>query len=40
MVGRRFEVAADRLGFNRRRLRLRTDLFAPPARAGQQLSLF
>lgn len=39
MLGRRFEAAANRLGFNRRRLKLRTDLFRRPARAGEQLSL-
>lgn len=40
-IGRRFELAADRLGLNRGgRKRLRTDLFDPPVRAGQQLSLF
>ena len=40
MIGRRFEIAAERLGFNKRRLKLRTDLFSPPKRAGEQLSLF
>jgi DNA repair photolyase len=40
MLGRRFEVAARKLGLNRKRLKLRTDLFTPPARAGQQLNLF
>ncbi len=39
MIGRRFEVAADRLGFAQK-TRLRTDLFEPPRRAAQQLSLF
>jgi DNA repair photolyase len=39
MLGRRFEIAANRLGFNRSRLKLRTDLFARPAREGEQLSL-
>ncbi|MCA3562845.1 MAG: PA0069 family radical SAM protein [Methylocystis sp.] len=39
MVGRRFQMAADRLGFNRKRLKLRTDLFAKPARSGDQLML-
>jgi DNA repair photolyase len=40
MIGRRFEIAAQRLGFNRRRPKLRTDLFVPPGPAGRQLSLF
>lgn len=40
MIGRRFEIAAERLGFNKRRLKLRTDLFSPPKRAGEQLTLF
>jgi DNA repair photolyase len=37
-IGRRFELAVDRLGFRRERLRLRSDLFVPPAR-GEQLKL-
>jgi DNA repair photolyase len=39
-IGRRFEMAARRLGLNGERRRLRTDLFAPPAPEGAQLSLF
>jgi DNA repair photolyase len=40
MLGRRFEQACQRLGFNRVRRKLRTDLFVPPRRAaGEQLSL-
>ncbi len=42
-IGRRFELAARRLGLDRRHLRLRTDLFQPPppdARESAQLSLF
>ncbi|MEQ8298363.1 MAG: PA0069 family radical SAM protein [Nitratireductor sp.] len=39
-IGRRFEIAARRIGFNRARLALRTDLFKPPPRTGEQLSLF
>ena len=39
-LGRRFELAANRLGFNKERLKLRADLFTPPTRAGEQLSLF
>ena len=40
MIGRRFEMAAERLGFNGTRLRLRTDLFVKPEREKAQLSLF
>jgi DNA repair photolyase len=41
MIGRRFEAAVARLGFNRRGLKLRTDLFTPPGRApAGQLTLF
>ncbi len=40
MIGRRFEIAVEKIGFSRSRARLRTDLFAPPARAGRQLCLF
>ncbi|MEX2128413.1 MAG: PA0069 family radical SAM protein [Xanthobacteraceae bacterium] len=39
-VGRRFELACRRLGLNRRRRRLTTALFRPPARKGNQLDLF
>ncbi|MEO9612716.1 MAG: PA0069 family radical SAM protein [Nitratireductor sp.] len=39
-IGRRFEIAARRIGFNRARLALRTDLFKPPPRGGEQLRLF
>lgn len=38
-IGRRFEIAAKRLGLNSGRLRLRTDLFKRPAAAGEQLVL-
>ena len=38
-IGRRFEIAARRLGLNAERTSLRKDLFRPPARAGDQLSL-
>ncbi len=38
MIGRRFEIAAARLGFGA--TRLRCDLFQPPRRAGEQLALF
>jgi DNA repair photolyase len=40
MIGRRFELAVEKIGYPRTRPRLRTDLFTPPARKGQQLSLF
>ncbi|MFV0281304.1 MAG: PA0069 family radical SAM protein [Rhodoblastus sp.] len=40
MIGRRFEIALEKIGYARSRARLRTDLFTPPARQGQQLSLF
>ncbi len=39
-IGRRFEMAAKRLGLNAEKRRLRTDLFTPPAMAGDQLDLF
>ncbi len=38
-IGRRFEMAARRLGINREKLRLRTDLFTAPG-AERQLDLF
>ena len=40
ITGRRFEAAAQRLGFNQDRPRLRTDLFKRPVRPGGQMSLF
>jgi DNA repair photolyase len=40
MIGRRFERACDRIGFGKRTLRLRTDLFTPPDGGARQLSLF
>ncbi|MCJ7526751.1 MAG: PA0069 family radical SAM protein, partial [Methyloceanibacter sp.] len=39
MIGRRFELAAERLGFNKSSVELRTDLFTPPSLPGQQLKL-
>ncbi len=39
MIGRRFEMTARRLGLNRERLKLRTDLFAPPVPVGGQMRL-
>ena len=40
LTGRRFELAADRLGFNKSRLKLRADLFIKPRGAERQMSLF
>jgi DNA repair photolyase len=39
MIGRRFELAAERLGLNASSVELRTDLFTPPSLPGQQLKL-
>jgi DNA repair photolyase len=39
-IGRRFQLAAQRLGLNTNRLHLRTDLFKAPPQAGDQLALF
>ena len=38
-IGRRFEIATKRLGINVEKRRLRSDLFKPPALAGEQLML-
>jgi DNA repair photolyase len=40
MIGRRFEVACDKLGFNKTRTKLSTEHFDPPRRESEQLSLF
>jgi DNA repair photolyase len=40
MIGRRFEAAAERYGFNKQRRPLRTDLFTPPKKDIAQLALF
>ena len=40
MIGRRFEIACEKLGLNKRRSKLTTDHFVEPKRSGQQLSLF
>ncbi|WP_201861115.1 PA0069 family radical SAM protein [Microvirga soli] len=40
MLGRRFETTCERLGLNKRNLRLRTDLFKVPPKEAGQLSLF
>jgi len=39
-IGRRFELAAKRLGLNAKSFDLRVDLFEPPALPGRQLPLF
>ena len=40
MIGRRFEAACERLGMNRRKLKLTTEHFAPTKKRPQQLDLF
>jgi DNA repair photolyase len=40
MIGRRFEAACERLGFNRRKLKVSTEHFVRPRKQAQQLSLF
>jgi DNA repair photolyase len=40
MIGRRFEMAAERLELNEGSVELRTDRFTPPIVSGQQLRLF
>jgi DNA repair photolyase len=40
MIGRRFEVACQRLGLNKVRTRLTTEHFSPPQREAAQLTLF
>jgi DNA repair photolyase len=40
MIGRRFEVACERLGFNATSVRTTTEHFRPPQGASEQLSLF
>jgi DNA repair photolyase len=39
LIAQRFRLASRRLGLNRRRENLRTDLFVPPVLPGQQLRL-
>jgi DNA repair photolyase len=39
-LGRRFELACERLALSARKTKLRTDLFTPPQAGGVQLSLF
>ena len=40
MIGRRFELACQRLGLNRARLKLSTEHFRRPPQPGEQLTLF
>jgi len=40
MLGRRFEMASEKIGFGKTKTRLRTDLFIRPDGGGRQLSLF
>ena len=40
MLGRRFELASQKLGLEKSRIKLRMDLFSPPQPAGTQLNLF
>jgi DNA repair photolyase len=40
MIGRRFEAACERLGMNRRKLKLTTEHFEPTRKRAQQLTLF
>ncbi len=39
MIGRRFEVACERLGFNTTKVKITTEHFHPPRPAAEQLSL-
>jgi DNA repair photolyase len=39
-IGRRFQLASQRLGLNASRVKLRTDLFAKPPMVGEQMALF
>ena len=40
MIGRRFEIACERLGLNVHKTKLTTEHFKPPRPQAQQLSLF
>ena len=40
MIGRRFDIACDKLGLNKKRVKLTTDHFVRPNRDGNQLTLF
>ena len=40
MIGRRFEIACDKLGLNKRRSKLTTTHFVKPKKGNEQLDLF
>ncbi len=40
MIGRRFEIACERLGFNTTKVKITTEHFRPPRPAAEQLDLF
>jgi hypothetical protein len=40
MIGRRFEVACERLGINATKRKITTEHFSPPKPAAAQLDLF
>ena len=40
LIKQRFDNACKSLGLNERRYDLRTDMFRPPPRKGEQMSLF
>jgi DNA repair photolyase len=40
LIGRRFELACEKLGLNKARTSLSTEHFKPPRGSAQQLSLF
>jgi len=40
MIGRRFEVACERLGFNIAKVKITTEHFTPPRAVSEQLNLF
>jgi DNA repair photolyase len=40
LIGRRFQLTCEKLGLNRTRLKLRTDLFKRPPQPGEQMALF
>jgi DNA repair photolyase len=40
MIGRRFEIACERLGFNKTKVTTTTEHFRPPRAAAEQLDLF
>jgi hypothetical protein len=40
MIGRRFQLACQKLGLNATRVKLKTDLFEKPLQVGEQMALF